>query len=286
MDRREFMQRSSGAIAGTMAASLLGAGCDLRPSATSRRQVGTTSVTCTYLGMGTGTVGYAGASDQTRLGVDAFVALARHAYARGLRYFDLADDYGSHPYMYEALRQGVDRANVTLLTKTMSRDADAVRNDIERYRTELDTDVLDIVLLHYLTWAAWPEDMAACMDVLSDAKARGVIRAHGVSCHGLDALARVPEVPWVDVVLAQINPFGVRMEASVEDTVAVLEQANANGQGVLGMKIVGEGRLADRMGESIKFAVDAGYIDAITIGFAAPEEIDQAMDYIEAAGTA
>jgi 1-deoxyxylulose-5-phosphate synthase len=282
MNRREFMRRSSGIVAGTMAASL-NAGCDLRPSATSRRLLGSTGVTCTFLGIGTGTVGYNGSSDQTRLGTETLVSLLEHAYARGLRYFDLADDYGSHSFMREALKGGVDRRNITISTKTMSRDADTVRSDIERYRTELDTDVLDIVLLHYLTWAAWPEDMAACMDVLSEAKARGVIRAHGVSCHGIGALARVPDVPWVDVVLAQINPFGARMEASVEDTVAVLQRASANGQGVLGMKIVGEGQLADRMGESIKFAVDAGYIDAITIGFLAPEELDQAIGYIEAA---
>jgi aryl-alcohol dehydrogenase-like predicted oxidoreductase len=238
------------------------------------------------LGVGTGTHGWGGASDQTRLGTAAFVALLERAYQRGLNYFDLADQYGSHGYMREALKTTIPREEVMLLSKTASREADWVRDDIDRFRLELDTDVLDVVLLHFMTQSTWPEDMAPCMDVLSEAKAQGIIRAHGVSCHGLDALARVPDAPWVDVVLARINPFGVRMDATVDDVLSVLWETRRAGKGVLGMKIVGEGDLRDRIGDSIRFSVDAGCLDAITIGFLAPDELDQAIDHVESAKAA
>ncbi len=101
--------------------------------------------------MGTGTVGWHGASNQTRIGMDAFVKLALNGYhENGLRFFDTADGYGSHPYVAAALKQ-LPREKITVLTQTDTRNAAGVRADLEQYRKELGVDIIDIVLIHVVT---------------------------------------------------------------------------------------------------------------------------------------
>ncbi len=284
MDRRDFMRLS--------AAGAIAAGLDFRAyaqaapapapallAATTERTLGKTGITCSFLGMGTGT---RGGSDQKNQGREGFVGCLEHAHAQGIRYFDLADAYGSHDYMKEALKRSVQRDKVMLLSKTQSREPAAVKADIDRFLQELDTDYLDVVLMHCMTEADWTEKYKGCMDVLSEAKAQGKIKAIGCSNHDFGALKTAAASPWVDVILARINPAGVLMDASPAEVAPVLKQAHDAGKGILGMKIVGEGQLGDRLPESLKYVMGLGCVDAITIGFVKPAEIDDAMGKIGA----
>jgi aryl-alcohol dehydrogenase-like predicted oxidoreductase len=81
------------------------------------------------------------------------------------------------------------------------------------------------------------------MAVLSEAREKGLIRTHGVSCHTLDALKTAAASPWVQVDLARINPAKVAMDSDPQTVVGVLKQMKASGKGVIGMKILGAGRL-------------------------------------------
>ena len=83
--------------------------------------------------------------------------------------------------------------------------------------------------------------------------------------------------PWVDVILARINPRGVKMDGSTEDVSEVLRTARQHGKAVIGMKILGEGQLADERDACIKFAQEADLIDAMTIGFHTPAQIDEVL---------
>jgi predicted aldo/keto reductase-like oxidoreductase len=219
----------------------------------------------------------------TKKGRDAFVGLIKHAADRGLGYLDLADMYGAHDYVKEALGNGVDRGDTMLLTKTVARQPDLIRADIERFRHELGTDYLDVVLLHCLTEDDWPTRYAGCLDELARAKDKGLIRAHGVSCHDLGALKQAAVSEWVDVILARVNPAGVKMDGPVEEVVPVLKQAKGTGKGLIGMKIVGEGRLGDRIPESLRFAFREVGVDAVTIGFETPRQIDEAAEHLRTA---
>ena len=282
ISRRDFMRRTAGALA---VAAAVPAGGETAPAplmATTVRPLGETGLACTLLGMGTGVKAGGGHSSLTRKGEQAALELLEYAYAQGLTYFDLSDSYGSHPLMKQVLQGPVDRDKVTLLTKTGSREPALVRADIERFRKEIDTDRLDIVLLHCLTTPDWPERLEGCLDVLADAKAKGVIRAHGVSCHSLDALKRAAETDWVDVILARINPFGLKMDGPPEQVAPVLQKAHATGKGVLGMKIVGEGQCKDKVAESLEYVMGLGCVDAMAIGFLAPGEVDSAIGHVRA----
>jgi len=280
IDRRQFMVRAAGALAVTAAAPGFAQTGTPPLTATAMRTLGKTGIQVSLLGMGTGVKAWGGHSELTRKGHDAFIGVLRHAYEKGIRYFDMAGMYGSHPYMKEALKSFIDRDKVTLLTKTGAHEPKAIRKDIERFRKELDTDKLDVVLMHCMSDPGWTQKLKGCMDVLADFKAKGILRAHGVSCHNLEAAMAAAETEWVDVLLERINPFGAKMDAPPDKMIPMFRKAHENHKGVLGMKIAGEGEYGARIGESLKFVMGLGCIDAMPIGFLEPAEVDSAFDYV------
>jgi len=284
--RRGFIARTAGAVAAGLAAPAIGQQAEAALTATTLRPLGKTGLQPTLLGMGTGVKAWGGDSALSRKGDDVYYEVVARAYDKGVRYFDLADQYGSHKFFNKLLKGSIDRDKVVLLTKTVAKEADVAKADLERFRKELDTDKLDILLMHCMTHKMWPEKMAPVMDVLADAKAKGAIGAHGVSCHSLDALQRASESPWVDVVLARINPYGIKMDDVPEKVVPVLKTAHRNGKGVLGMKIAGEGECADRLRESLDFVLGLGCVDAMPIGLLSTAEVDDTMAKVNAAAAA
>ena len=244
--------------------------------------LGKTGIRTSRLAMGTGTVGSGHHSNQTALGLKGLSDLLRNGYDHGLRFFDSADAYGSHPHVAEALKH-VSRDKVTVLTKTWARDPKTARADLDRFRRELGTDTIDICLMHCLTEGDWTERYKGVMDVLSEAKEKGVIRAHGCSCHSIEALRAAAKSPWVEVDLARINPIGSHMDASPEEVVSVLKEMKAAGKGIIGMKILGQGDLRGRVDDALRYALSLGALDAFTIGAESRSEQEDLIRRIAAA---
>ena len=248
-------------------------------------QLGKTGIKLSRVGLGTGMSGFNRASNQTRLGQEKFTELVRGCYDRGIKWFDAADIYGSHPFLKPAL-SGVKRDDYTLVSKIWFRkggipipqeerpDADGF---IERFLTELGTDHLDLVLLHCMTEADWPTKYEKQMKLMDDLKKKGVIRAHGVSCHSLAALQTAASEPWVDSIHTRINPYGESMDDTPEKVVPVLRTAHDNGKGIVGMKIIGAGKFRDsdmKRDHSIDFALNLGCVDTMVVGFESLAEVD------------
>jgi 1-deoxyxylulose-5-phosphate synthase len=227
--------------------------------------LGKTGITTSRLAMGTGTVGNGHHSHQTALGVKGLSDLLLNGHDNGLRFFDAADAYGSHPHVAETLKH-ISRDKVTVLTKTWARDPAEARADFDRFRRELGTDYLDICLMHCLTEGDWTERYRGVMDVFSEAREKGIIRAHGCSCHSIEALRAAAKSPWVEVDLVRINPIGSHMDADPDTVVSVLREMKAAGKGIVGMKILGQGDLRNRQDEALKYALSLGVLDAFTIG--------------------
>jgi 1-deoxyxylulose-5-phosphate synthase len=289
--RREFIHRAgfaAGAVwlggksmAGRLALQEM-APLPQKFSATDTVTLGSTGIQTSRLAMGTGTVGSGHHSNQTALGIDGLSRLLLNGYDNGLRFFDAADSYGSHPHVAVALRQ-VNRSKVTLLTKSWARDAAGMQADLDRFRRELNTDHLDIVLMHCVTEADWTTQFRGAMDVLSEAKQKGIIRAHGCSCHSIEALRAAAESPWVEVDLARINPVGAHMDADPATVGGVLKEMHASGKAVVGMKILGQGALRTQQSEAIRYALGLGALDAFTIGAESIREQDDLIKRIAAA---
>ena len=251
--------------------------------ATDRVKLGPMQVEISRMAQGTGTNGVGGSSNQTRkLGIGGLADLFRAAYDDGVTFWDSADQYGSHPHIREALKR-VPREKVAIMTKTSASTEKEMRADLDRYRRELGTDYIDILLLHCMLDGNWPERNKGAMAVLSEAREKGIIRTHGTSCHTLEALKTAARTPWVQVDLARINPAQTYMDAPPATVLGVLREMKAAGKGVIGMKILGAGRLRGRLDECLQFALAQDCLDAFTIGAESREEMRQLVRKIPAA---
>ncbi|OFX42654.1 MAG: hypothetical protein A2X05_09225 [Bacteroidetes bacterium GWE2_41_25] len=287
MTRREFLTRTVSAGAATI---ILG-NTSLAPGINKSVRIkdplqmvtlGNTGIKTTFLGMGTGFSGGNRSSNITRAGVAE--SLIRQAYEKGIRFFDCADSYGTHPYTATALK-GFPREEYTVFTKMWvgqggvpepeRPEADVV---VERFRKELDSDYIDLVQIHCMTDALWTDRQKRQMDKLENLKAKNIIRAHGVSVHSLEAMEAAADSPWVDVIHVRVNPYGEAMDKKDPSLVIpVIEKLHKSGKGVIGMKLIGNGNFrndSDKIDASLNYVLGLGTVDLITVGFENPEQID------------
>ena len=240
--------------------------------------LGNTGIKISRLAIGTGSNGWDGSSNQTRkLGIKGLSDLLNHAYDRGVYFWDSADQYGSHAHLKEALKT-IPREKVVILTKTRATTEDEIKSDLDRFRNELGTDYLDIVLLHAITDPEWPVNKEPVMNILSKAREDSIIRAHGISCHSIEALNAAANSDWVQVDLVRYNPAGSHMDDEPKIVADVIKKMKKSGKGIVGMKVFGMGKLADRLDECLNYHLTAAFIDATTIGI---ESINQFDDLIK-----
>jgi predicted aldo/keto reductase-like oxidoreductase len=287
-NRRQFMSTIT-AGAGTL---ILGRNAYSFPSETVHSgadpfqivTLGKSGLKTTLLGMGTGYSGYNKTSSITRAGKDKAIALIRYAYESGIRFFDCADAYGTHPHTKEALKD-FPRESYTLGSKILFSQRGIPETEqpnadvfVDRFRKELNTDYIDLIQIHLMTSAKWTDEQKKQMDILETLKAKKIIRAHGVSVHSLDAMRAAAASPWVDVIHCRINPFGISMDSSdPNEVVPVIEQMHLSGKGIIGMKLIGNGSYkndSEKIDQSIRFVLGLGSVDVMIVGFEFPEQID------------
>jgi len=286
--RRRFLE-STAVVSGALIVGdrLLAAEPAKRPTAVDQVKLGKTGLRICRLGMGFGSVG---GSVQRSLGQDGLTRLIRYGYERGVRYIDTAESYRTHEMIAAAIK-GLPRETLFIQTK-MPGNPEKPLEVLDRYRRELGVEYIDSVLTHCVVRHDWDDERRRVLDALEEAKARKIIRAHGMSCHSVPALKRSGEIDWVDVHLVRINPQGVNMDTPAErwnaksdasHVPAVVEQLkvlHAKKRGVIGMKIMGEGAFTspeDRE-KSIRFAMRCPGLSAIVIGFKSTAEIDEAIE--------
>jgi predicted aldo/keto reductase-like oxidoreductase len=283
LNRRDFLKTG-------MAAAALGSAprvAAAKSSATDWVPLGKSGVKVTRLAFGTGTLG---GSVQRSLGQEQFTRLVRHAHERGIRFFETADAYTGMPQMLATALKGVPRDSYRLMTKYRLRDTGAPPATIDRLRKDLNSDQIDILLMHCVRSPRWPEEQKRIEDAFSEAKAKKIILAHGASVHGLLPLRAFPGTKWLDVALLRVNHNGTRMDTlqtrdtddigNVDEVFMHARNIHAGGTGVIGMKLIGEGRFKteEERHQSLKFVMNSGAVDAVTIGFKNTAEIDEAIE--------
>ncbi|MCX7777493.1 MAG: aldo/keto reductase, partial [Armatimonadetes bacterium] len=212
----------------------------------------------------------------------------RQAYDRGIRFFDVADLYGTHTFLRDAIK-GIPREDIVIQSKIWFRKeglpeqvTDAMEA-VERFRRELGTDYIDIVLLHCTTDGGWLDQLKRMREQLSEAKEKGIIKAHGTSSHSIDALKASLASDWVDVQLARINHAGSHMDGKPDEVAELLRKMRSANKGVIGMKIFGEGtfRAKEQRWASLHFVLTQRCVDTFIIGFERPSEIDETIKMVE-----
>lgn len=243
--------------------------------------LGKSGIKVSLVGIGTGSGGWAGSSNQTRLGQEEFTRQLRHAFDNGINFFDLADQYGSHPFFTKAMN-GVSRGKYVIQTKSTSRTAKGAREDIDRFLKELNTDYIDSLIIHNVTESDWTTRFQDVMEVFSEAKKQGKIRAHGVTCHSFSALQAAEKSDWVEINQVRWNSRESHMDADVKTARALFEKMRSKGQGMIGMKVVGQGSLVEgdkplTPEDCYKFQIESGVVDVFVIGVQKMEHIDQLL---------
>jgi aryl-alcohol dehydrogenase-like predicted oxidoreductase len=285
--RRDFLKT-------TLATAALGA-VPVRAakrSATDWVTLGKSGVKVTRLAFGTGT--FSGRV-QRELGQEGFNRLVRHAYDRGIRFFETADNYRGMPQMLATALKGVPRDSYKLMTKFALRDSADPRPVIERYRKDLDTDYFDILLMHCVRSPKWHEELQRVEDEISEAKVRKIVVGQGASVHGLPALRAFPGNKWLEIAMIRMNHNGVKMDTestrdvneagNVDEVVRHTRKVHGEGMGVISMKLAGEGAFTTREDRlaALKFTMALGVVDSVTIGFKSAAEIDEAIENMDRA---
>ena len=284
--RRGFLKSS---VAAPVLAGIGGAarGQAAKRSATDWVTLGKSNIKVTRLAFGTGT--FSGRV-QRELGQAEFTRLVRHAYDRGIRFFETAESYHGMPEMLSIALKGIPRDSYKLMTKYSTPASGDPAPKIDQFRKQLGTEYIDILLLHCLRPPTWSNDYKNLQDGFSKAKDSKIILANGASVHGLPALRTFPGNQWLDIAMIRMNHNGTRMDTEaqwdmdepgkVDEVVVHTKQVHAQGMGVISMKLCGEGRFthAEDRGRAMKFAMNLGCVDAVTIGFKSTREIDEAIE--------
>ena len=282
--RRDFLKTG---IAATMLGGLGGlpASAAVKRSATDWVTLGRSGIKVTRLALGTGT--FSGRV-QRELGQEGFNRLVRYAYDNGVRFFETAQSYGGMHQMLGIALKDLPRDSYRLMTKmTVRPDTDATAM-IDKFRTDMQTDYFDILLLHYMHNPTWATDLGRQQDEFSEAKSKKVILSKGASVHGLPTLRTFPGNKWLDIAMIRMNHKGTKMDAErfdtnglgdIDEVVQHTKQVHSQGMGVISMKLAGEGQFTTREDrqKSLKFAMGLGAVDAVTIGFKTTAEIDEAI---------
>jgi predicted aldo/keto reductase-like oxidoreductase len=256
-------------------------------SATDWVTLGKSKVKVTRLAFGTGT---ASGRVQRELGQDEFTRLVRYAYDHGIRFFETAESYHGMPEMLAIALKGLPRDSYRLMTKYSTPASGDPAPKIDQFRKQLNTEYVDILLLHCLRPPTWATDYESLQDGFSLAQQKGIIAAHGASIHGLPALRTIPGNKWLQIAMIRMNHNGTKMDTpemsdvnlpgNVEEVVAHTRKVHQQGMGVISMKLVGEGRFtsAEDRDDAMRFAMNLGCVDSVTIGFKNTAEIDEAIE--------
>ena len=243
-------------------------------------KLGQTGLEVTPIGFGVLTVG----KTQLDYPVEKGAALLRYALEKGINFLDTAQYYETYPYIKAALK-GTD-FNPVIVSKSLTGTRQDMAVAVEEARREMDRDVIEVFLLHEVRGGGDWESRAGAWDYLNDAKAKGLVKAIGVSTHHVDVAVRCAGFPEVDVLFPLINHtgLGIRKGAGTgtkEEMATAIKQNGDAGKGVFGMKVLGGGILAAQYLEALDYAYALPGLSAVVLGFGHHHEIDRIIEYVE-----
>lgn len=215
-------------------------------------------------------------------GGDILVDAAR---MNGVFFWDTDNAYGSHTQVAAALKK-LPREAVVICSKTYGRTRAEAEYDLERTLRELDTDYIDIYLLHEVAAGSLKDKMQA-LQFLLEAKEQGKIHSIGLSTHSAFIISDASEIPEIEIVCAPFNREGSRIEeGQLGDMKKALRKAHDMGKGVYVIKVLGKGELTYDVRGAIEWALQYhDFIDVYNLGVANMSELRQNLkivnDYFE-----
>ena len=220
---------------------------------------------------------------QLALPVEEGAAVLRYALERGFNFVDTAQYYRTYPYIRKAL-EGGDFKDVVLCSKSLCNDYEGMMEAIAEAEQELGRPA-DIFLMHEVR-SGQLEERAGAWQALVDAKARGLVRAIGLSTHHVDITRAAADMAELDVVFPLINYAGLGIRkgnafATREEMLEAIHACRTAGKGVFSMKAFGGGSLTANYQQALDFIFAQPDIDSVMIGFGKTSEVDDLLAYLE-----
>lgn len=234
---------------------------------------GKTNIEVPRISIGTGTYGAKGASSQAEVSPDYYAIILQKAFERGINFWDTSDDYGTYAHIARALKS-IKRENVIIATKTHAAAEEDMYVAIENTLKELNTDYIDIFLMHEVDCLREYHRRFPGLNRMHKFKEKGVIKAVGASTHSINSLEFLVNLSELDVILTNFNMDEIHMDAGIKHYSKALEIAHGNGKGVYVMKVLGEGKIAHKFDEAVKFVLDQPFIHSACVGINTMDEVD------------
>lgn len=241
--------------------------------------LGTTGIEVSIAGFGVLPMG----PSQLALPVDEGANIIRYALDQGINFLDTAQYYRTYPYIRKALEDR-DDSDIVICSKCLSEDYDSMKEAISEAREALNREVIDIFLMHEVR-SGQLELRKGAWQALKDAKAKGLVRAIGLSTHHVDVTQAAASMEDLDVVFPLINYAGLGIRrgdsfASKEEMMEAIAQCHRAGKGVFSMKAFGGGSLTAHYQEALDYVFSNPEIDSVMIGFGKISEVDDLISYL------
>lgn len=198
-------------------------------------------------------------ADWGDVGEDDALAVLRAAFDAGVRFFDTADVYGdgrSEQLIGRFLRSNSTAAREVMVATKVGRRADPfapetftehnLRSWVDRSRTNLGVDTLDLVQLHCPPTATYSDDTV--FDVLDALRAEKALAGYGVSVETCDEALTAIARPGVVSLQIILNAFRLKPLDQV------LPAASEAGVGIIARVPLASGLLSGRYSASTTFA--------------------------------
>ncbi|MDO4545023.1 MAG: aldo/keto reductase [Bacillota bacterium] len=251
-----------------------------------KRRLGKTDIYVSPLALGTLTIGH----HQLNLPVADGGEIIKYALKNGVNFIDTAQSYKTYPYLKEgidsAFKDGSIKEYPVISTKSRATSHEQMKDAVNEALSELGITTIDIFLLHEVREDPDWQNRSGAWECLQEYKARGIIRAIGVSTHHIDVVERMAETPACDVVFPLINYAGLGIRkgpeiGSAEEMAMMIARCADAGKGVYAMKAFGGGNLTKHYIRALDYVDTLKGIDSVMIGMGTVKEVDTAVAYFE-----
>ena len=221
---------------------------------------------------------------QLALPVEEGAEIIRYALKHGINFLDTAQYYRTYPYISKALETG-EFNDVVICSKSLCEDYDGMMEAVLEAREALHRDVIDIFLMHEVR-SGQLELRAGAWQALKDAKAKGLVRAIGLSTHHVDITMAAASMNELDVVFPLINYAGLGIRkgdefATKEEMMDAISECHKAGKGIFSMKAFGGGSLTGHYQKALNYVFSKPEIDSVMIGFGKISEVDDLLSYLD-----
>ena len=211
---------------------------------------------------------------QANISIEKGAKLIHTALERGINFIDTAEVYQTYPHIKKALKGY--KGEVIITTKSYAKTYTEMEKSIRYALESLDRDYIDIFLMHAAK--ATPsvfEERAEALQCLIDYKAKGTIRAIGISTHVIGIVKRATEIKEIDIIFPIINKLGLGIVGGdASEMIHALSQARKAGKGLYAMKALAGGRLIGELEASMNYVRNIAGISSVAVGMISEDELE------------